>query len=147
MATPYICGRLLQLALLWLEKSRTKNSLFFVAGATDTKVCHSTVVTTTNSTDEHQIYKSVAYLIFVASISSSASVNLIFTEGIFSSQLTWKGPLAVYLFTQCVMSHTMCNFTHSVYFYSLCLNFFVARQFLPQIYAFLSVKYTGLKIC
>ena len=36
----------------------------------------------------------------------------------------------------------MCNFAH-------CggLRYFVARQFLSQIYALLSVKFSGLKIC
>ena len=40
------------------------------------------------------------------------------------------------------MLHYVCNFAH-------CggLRYFVARQFLPQIYALFSVKFSDLKIC
>ena len=40
------------------------------------------------------------------------------------------------------MLHYVCNFAH-------CggLHYFVARQFLSHIYALLSVKFSGLKIC
>ena len=54
-----------------------------------------------------------SYLIFVASINSSASVKFI-DWGEFFSQPTRKGLLTVYICTQCVISHTMCHFTHCV---------------------------------
>ena len=54
-----------------------------------------------------------AYLIFVASISSGASVKKI-TERNFFRQLTRKELLTVYLCTQCVISHIMYNFTDRV---------------------------------
>ena len=54
-----------------------------------------------------------AYLIFVHSINSGASVKKL-TEGNFPPQLTRKGLLTA-------ISHTMCNFTHSVQFYTQCV--------------------------
>ena len=44
-------------------------------------------------------------------------------------------------FTQCVIVHTAGNLTHSVE-----LRFFVARNFLSQIYAPSSSKFSGLKM-
>ena len=52
----------------------------------------------------------------------------------------------VSFYTQCVILHTVCNLTHSVT-QNIDLRCFFARQFLSQIYAFLSVKCSGLKIC
>ena len=58
----------------------------------------------------------------------------------------------------CIILHTVCNFTHSVSFYTqfapFCrevifvrnLRCFVARRFSSQIYALLSVKFSDLKI-
>ena len=65
---------------------------------------------------------------------------------------------SVWFYAQCVILHTVCNFTHCAILHTvwniceilLCcgdLRCFVARQFLSQIYALLSVKFSGLKIC
>ena len=54
-----------------------------------------------------------SYLIFVASISSGASVKRNYWEEFFG-QLTRKELLTVYLCTQCVISHIMYNFTDRV---------------------------------
>ena len=63
--------------------------------------------------NDHPVASQTPYLIFVHSINSSASVKKL-TEGNFFSQLTRKGLLTVYFCTQCVISHTICHFTHSV---------------------------------
>ena len=59
-----------------------------------------------------------SYLIFVASISSGASVKKV-TKGNFS-QLTRKGLLTVYLCSLCVISPKMCHFTQCIILHSMC---------------------------
>ena len=56
---------------------------------------------------------------------------------------------SVYKITQCVVLHTDCSFTHTVcnFTQNIDSGCFVARQFLSQIYALLSVKFSGLKMC
>ena len=76
-------------------------------------------------------HKAWAYLIFVNSINSDASVNKL-TEKIFS-QLTRKG-----LRTQCVISQRMCNFAHSVSFHSQCVIWLTVCNF-PQSVILLTV--------
>ena len=51
-------------------------------------------------------------------------------------------------YTQCIILHTVYNFTFSDHFELLgvTLRCFVARQLLSRIYALLSVKFPGLKL-
>ena len=58
---------------------------------------------------------------------------------------------SVWFHTRWLILHTVCNFAQSVYFtwssFTHNLRYFVASQFVLKIYALLSVKFAGLKMC
>ena len=94
-----------------------------------------------------------AYLILWYKSLASVAALVKITEKTFS-QWTQKGPLTG---VSCVILHTVCNFAQSLWFYIQCVSYTqcvmlhtfcdFSKTVLSPIYALLSVKISGLKIC